>query len=139
MADFSFRRSERLKSRKLIQQLFREGRSLVQFPLRLVWMPVAEPRSASPVQFAATVPRKRFRRAVQRNRLRRRIKEAYRLHKHELHARVPAGRQVACMAIYLSPEPLAYAEIERAMVAALRRAGKKIGADTEPANPPPNS
>ncbi len=135
MPDFSFRPQERLKSRKQIQRIFREGHSFLQFPLRIVWMQVMEPQGESPIRFAVSVGKRRFRKAVDRNRLRRRVREAFRLHKHELKGRIGPGRQVACMAIYIAPEALPYARIEKAMQKALDRLGKAF----EKTHGPPNS
>ena len=55
---FSFRKEERLKSRKTIDKLFKSGQSFGQFPLRVVWMELENPMGESPVQFALTVPKK---------------------------------------------------------------------------------
>lgn len=70
----------------------------------------------SPVQFALTVPRRAFKKAAHRNRLRRRLREAYRLHKHELYAGLsaPDTTSYAIMSIYVAREELSFQEIEKA-------------------------
>jgi ribonuclease P protein component len=117
MSEFRLRRGERLKSHKEIGLLFgRESQSFGKYPLRLVWREVSERRSEFPIQFALSVPKKRFKHAVDRNRLRRRIREAYRLHKHELYAKLPAeAPQLAWMVIYIGREEQDYASIARSM------------------------
>ncbi len=92
MPDFTFKRAERLKSRKVIEQLFKQGQSFAQYPLRIVWVEMAEPRSEFPAQFALSVSKKKFKRAVDRNRIRRLVREAYRLNKHVLYRGWEDGR-----------------------------------------------
>lgn len=75
-----------------------------------------ERRSEFPVQFGLSVPKRRFKRAVVRNRLRRRIREAYRLHKHQLHdALADDDRQLAWMVLYVGKEEHDFAQIDAAM------------------------
>ena len=76
-----FSRYERLKSRKLIEHLFREGKAMHVPPLRVIYLP-CEQLHYHQVLFA--VSKKKVRRAVMRNKLKRRIREAYRLHKYLL-------------------------------------------------------
>lgn len=124
MTSFTFTKEERLKSRKIIQRLFKEGQSFGQYPLRLVWLNLEEPVSNAPVQFTVSVPKKRFRKAVSRNRIKRQVREAYRLQKHRLYEGMrqhSKQQQVAFMVIYTGKEAMAYPEIERAMQQMLGR------------------
>lgn len=126
MPAYTFQRGERLKSRKVIGALFKTGKSFGQYPLRLVYMPMEERRSAFPAQFAVSVPRKKFPRAVARNRIRRQLREAWRLNKHRLYrALEKEERQYALMAIYVAQETLPFAEVERAVQQMIRRFLKK--------------
>lgn len=78
--DQSFPRKEKLKSRKLIETVFTEGSSVSKYPLKLVYLSSELPEE-TPVQVAVTVPKRRFRKAVHRNRIKRLMREAWRLHK----------------------------------------------------------
>lgn len=73
-------KTERLKSRKLIKKLFEEGISIKNYPFRLVYI-VTE---TSPIKSSFSVPKRNFKKAVDRNRIKRLIKEAYRLEKKNL-------------------------------------------------------
>lgn len=126
----TFQRAERLKSRKVIEQMFKQGQSFAHYPLRLVWLVMEERQSDFPAQFALTVPKKKFKKAVQRNRIRRLVREAYRLNKHRLYQTLPVSeRQVALLVIYTGQEVMTFAEIEAAMQQMLRRFVKKWKAD----------
>lgn len=78
---FSLSKNERLKSRKLIGQLFREGKSLAVFPFRVLYM-FSPPGEALQAGFSASS--RNFKKAVDRNRVKRLMREAYRQQKHAL-------------------------------------------------------
>ncbi|MFA6947145.1 MAG: ribonuclease P protein component [Pedobacter sp.] len=78
----SFKKEERLCNIKLIEKLFSDGSSFLVYPFRIVWLP-EDSNSKLPVQILISVPKKKFKRAVDRNLIKRRIREVYRLHKSE--------------------------------------------------------
>ncbi len=125
---FSFEKGERLKSRKVIGQLFnRQGISFGQYPLRVIYLPMDERRSEFPAQFALSVPKRKFPKAVNRNRIRRQLREAWRLNKHRLYRGLQKEeRQYAVMVLYTANEPLPFAQIEQAMRGIIRRLLKNI-------------
>ena len=79
---YSFKKEERLCNVKLIEKLFTSGSSFLVYPFRIVWLSELAD-SVHPVQVLISVPKKRFKRAVDRNLIKRRIREVYRLHKSE--------------------------------------------------------
>lgn len=83
MASFKFGKQEKLKSRKLIDQLFAEGKNISASPLRLVYIKPAVEMDAT-VKTGVSVSSRNFKKAVDRNRIKRLLREAYRLNKEAL-------------------------------------------------------
>jgi len=79
---YTFTKDERLKSRKTIELLFAQGKSFSIFPFRVVWK--YEEATGPVLQAGFTAGSKHFKKAVDRNRIRRLMREAYRLQKKEL-------------------------------------------------------
>ncbi len=78
----TFNKNERLCRKTLIDRLFAGGsRSMSAFPIRMVYLPVETESTPEPVSILISVPKKRFRRAVKRNRVKRQIRETYRRNK----------------------------------------------------------
>lgn len=122
MPTFTLKKEERLKSRKVIKALFRAGHSFGAYPLRLVWMPTDEPAGDFPVRFALTVAKKKFPRAAHRNRIRRQVREAWRLHKHLLYEQLPGQEhKLAFMVIYTAQEELPHRQIQKGMRKLIQR------------------
>ena len=148
----TFHRAERLKSEKVITRLFnKEGRSFSCYPLRLVWSEIENPPASDnslgeittntpdfPIQFALSVSKRTFKHAHDRNLMRRRIREAYRLHKHELYQLLqkPAfaefqNKQFAFMVLYTAKEELPYDEIERGIKKMIYKFEKELASISE--------
>ncbi len=117
---FSFKKSERLTGKKIIEALMKKGNSINAFPVRAVFLGTA-PTSLSPVQVVFSVPKASFKSAVKRNTIRRRMREAYRLNKHALYSTLKEqGKQVALMLIYTAKTELPYRDIESKIVVTLK-------------------
>ena len=131
----TFSREERLKSLKSIARLFKVGESFMAYPIRVVWLlypvqennssvPLSEPDGLAlpefPAQVVVAVPKKNFKTAVARNRLKRRIREAWRLHKQELYVRL-GERRIALMLMYIAKEELPFSEIESGVKKLVRK------------------
>ncbi len=114
MGNFSFRKEERLSRKKIIEGLFKKGPSRLFFPLKVIATPHPDP--VQPVhQVLISVPVRNFKKAVDRNTLKRRIREGYRLNKALLQVS-PA----LCVAyIYIAKEILPSATIHQAILSSL--------------------
>ena len=122
----TLRKPERLNRKKVIEKMFAGGsRSFSVFPLRVVYLPVGE--LDAPVSILVSVSKRHFKRAVKRNRMKRRIREAYRVNKQEL-LNVLAQKHIrlAVAFFYLSDDLVAFSVIEEGMKTALARIAEKI-------------
>ncbi len=82
---------------------------------------------SSPVQTAFSVPKRNFKKAHDRNYLKRRMRESYRLHKHQLYESVNSKEEkLAAMMVYIGKEKLQYKELDIAMDKAINRLKKEI-------------
>lgn len=123
---YTLGREERLKSRKLIDQLFKEGKSFSVFPFRIVWRYLPEKNECF-LKAGFTVSTKYFKKAVDRNRIRRLMKEAYRLQKNDLQNNLAHyNKQLAIFIIYTAKEIPVYTFVVEKMAAVLERLQKIV-------------
>lgn len=120
--DFTFKKIERLCSKKAIDDLFANGKSKTQFPFKLMYK-TAEFESPFPVRAMFVVPKKKHKRANKRNDIKRRMREVYRLNKHLLYESLKT-QKIDLMFICLSNEELEYAVIEKSMLQLMETFGK---------------
>lgn len=121
MKKHTFPKEERLHSERLIADLFRDGSSFLTYPYRITFLRVD---NLTPnVQILFSVSKRRFRRAVDRNRLKRRMREAYRLQKGELLDPAFSGRRfgLAVAVQYVAKEELAYSVMYAKMAEVLKK------------------
>jgi len=111
--DFTFTKIERLCSKKAIDDLFANGKSKTQFPIKLIFKQ-AEFESPFPIRVMFVVPKKKHKRANKRNAIKRRMREVYRLNKHRLYEAFTT-QKMDVMFICLSNEVLEYDVIDKCM------------------------
>lgn len=119
-------REERIKSRKLIETLFNGGhsRSVTAFPLRLVFVRIPRQEGLVPYAMMVSVSKRLFKRAVKRNRVKRQMREAYRLNK-ELLPTVGDDESLLMAFIWIDSELHDSHHVEKSMCRLLRKMGDK--------------
>jgi ribonuclease P protein component len=110
MGKFTFRKEEKLKKEKDIQELFDKGSSFYLFPFKVFFLTHPEPGSQVH-QILISVSKRNFKRAVDRNLIKRRIREAYRLQKQSLAPSPP----LLIGYVYTHKEILLFEEIKKRM------------------------
>ena len=103
-----FPSAEKLKSTKLIGELFSEGKSITQFPIKLVYLPIKNSEDTC-YKCGVSVPKRNFKKAVHRNRLKRLIRETYRKNKYIAINNI--AQPYAFMFIYLGKEKQDYSQL----------------------------
>ena len=100
---YTLKKDDKLKSRKTIEQLFKEGKSFSNFPFRVLWK--FNETSAASLQTGFAASSKHFKKAVDRNRIKRLMREAYRLQKTDLHNQLKQQQKsIAVFFIYVGKE-----------------------------------
>ncbi len=126
MPSHKFHKQERLKSARRIASLFQEANSFAQYPLRIIWKPVSRKPGEARIQFALSVAKKKFPRAVHRNRIRRLVREAWRLNKHHLDTYTPTDDTgLDIMMLYVATEELPFDTIATASQQIIKRLMKQ--------------
>lgn len=120
---FTLSKEERICSKKLINELFTgNGRSMTAFPLRVVFMKRTivddQPRAA----ILVSVPKRYFKHAVDRNRVKRQVREAFRRNKSIITQNLTDDHEAVAMAfVWLTNEKFPSSEVENRMVRLLTR------------------
>ena len=116
--DYTLGKEERLKSKKLIEKLYKEGNTVKSFPLRMVYVQTKH-TSNSPAQVGISVPKRNFKNAVDRNRIKRLMRETYRLQKDLVYENVK--EPYVFMISYLGKEEWSYDDLFKKMDKLLTR------------------
>lgn len=121
---FSLKKDERLSSKKTIDKLFTEGDSILQYPLKMVFLKT-ELQTRYPAQTGFTASKKNFKRAVARNRIKRLLREAYRINKHIVYDELEQ-EQLAIFIIFIGKELPKYEAVKVATKKGLSKIIKKL-------------
>lgn len=122
---FTFNKKDKLKSATLIEQLFSEGKSVSAFPLRLVYLPTTF-NDGAPLKTAISVSKRNFKRAVDRNRIKRLMREVFRLHKHDYFNNM--SEPYAFMILYIGKDKPSLLQIEIKMAQLFEAFSNKVNA-----------
>jgi ribonuclease P protein component, eubacterial len=123
---FSFTKEERLCSEIQIAELFQNGDSFMSYPMRIVWQ-AYKPVDNPTVQVVMSVPKKKLKHAVDRNRVKRLLREAYRLNKQTLvQEALNQGVSVRMAFIWIPSEVLGFAKVEKKMREAIVKMDKAL-------------
>ena len=111
---FTFHKSEKLCSKKIIEQLFKKGNSgFTEFPFRFSWVSIVLD-SEVPIQVLITVSKRNFPKATHRNRIKRQIRELYRINKNSIFSdSLKSDTQFALMISYIAKEKMLYQELSK--------------------------
>lgn len=122
----TFRKKERLCNFNSINTLFAEGHSFFIYPLKVIWLEIACDND-SRAELLISVPKRNFKRAVDRNLLKRRIRESFRRNKEELYTFLgPENRKCSMAIVFAAKTIMPYAEIDATLILALNRLIKEI-------------
>ena len=122
---YTLTKAERVTGAKRVDALFASGKSFISYPLRVVYLQ-HEQSSIASCSILVTVPKKRVKKAVHRNRVKRLIRESYRLNK-ELVDDINLGNQSLDIAfVYVKDTESDYVEMQKAMQKALKQIAVRI-------------
>ena len=126
MSPFTLGKQERLSGKRLIELLFNDGKSLYVPPLRITWM-WAEDEGSCPARVLFSVSKRSFPRAVDRNKIKRLLREGYRRQKAELHDfLMRSNRRCLIAFIFAGKQIPDAANLENKTIQALQRLVKEM-------------
>ena len=125
---YSLKAYERLKSKKQVGRLFDSGKSQFIYPFKLFYLIEAQENPQDwPVQFSVSIPKKKIKGAVQRNLLKRRTREAYRLNKLPLDSIFTNSEyKISLMLVYMEKEVKKYNVLEKSIIKHLNELNRKV-------------
>ncbi len=131
MKIYTFPKAEHLCLKREIEALFSAGSaSMTAFPLRLTFRPAERPAQEPRVKVMMSVSKRHFKHAVDRNRAKRQMREAYRLQKHTVLQNLPEGTAYNAAFIWLSSTPQPSQLVHKRMGSLLHRMAERIAKAT---------
>ena len=128
---YTLGKEERLKSKKLIEKLYKDGKSVKSFPLRLVYVQT-DHTSSFPAQMGVSVAKRNFKLAVKRNRIKRLMRECYRLQKNIVYNQL--DMPYVFMISYIGKEEITYDELFGKMTLLLKKFISEINTNKNESN-----
>ena len=123
----TFSKDERLKSRKLIGNLFNKGKIIHHFPFKVLYEFTDSSDFVFPAKMAVSVSKRNFKRAVDRNHIKRKIREAYRLNKKDLYNTLKKNDQkLYFFVIYTAKQDIDYQKLEEEMKLLIQKISDKL-------------
>ena len=123
---FTFPKKEKLKSQKLIEKLFLEGKAVTAFPLRMLYLKT-DFEDGSKIKTSVSVSKRNFKKAVDRNRIKRLLREAYRLNKPEYFNNITTS--YAFMILYLGKDDTDFDSVNSKLKIVFKMFLEKISKD----------
>ncbi len=126
---YTFKKEERLCNKKLIDKLFHNGSSFLCYPFKASWLYHTEPQPY-PAQILFSVSKRRYKHAVDRNLIKRCMRESYRLHKQQqLYDLLQAADKTILLSVgYIGKEIALYSVIEKKMLKLLQQLAEQLAA-----------
>lgn len=129
-AGFTLPKEERLHGVKLTSRLFTGtgAHSMTVFPLRAVWLLVPRMPGEPPVKMLVSVSKRHFKHAVDRNRVKRQVREAYRKHKHSLWDALRGKEEQALLLAFIwqDDKPLDSTRVEQKVIRLTRKLSERV-------------
>jgi ribonuclease P protein component len=126
-SEYSLGKQERLKSNFSIRELLVKGRTVTDYPLKAYWDFTDDLRQEFPARMAVSVPKKKFRRAVDRNLIKRRIRESYRLNKKIIYEPLQDNNlKIILIILFLSEEFVSFDELNNSTSRLLQKISEKL-------------
>ncbi len=126
MKKYYFNKEERLCSIKLIEELYSQGSSFVLYPFRFVFKEI--PSQTPPIQIVISVPKRKFKKAVDRNKIKRQVREVYRHSKEDslYPSLIEKGKSLHLLLIYTGNEIITTSSIRKKLNLGLERLLTKL-------------
>tara|TARA_B110000285_G_scaffold91864_1_gene105192 strand:+ start:247 stop:624 length:378 start_codon:yes stop_codon:yes gene_type:complete len=111
----TFPKHQKLKSRKDIKALFEEGKTVTKYPVKLLWLPLGQQETKA----GFAVAKRNFKSAVTRNKIKRLMREAYRLQKQEIQEQ--DKKTFTLLFLYIGKDVASFKTIDKAVLGALKK------------------
>ncbi len=125
---YTFKKEERLCNKKLIDELFHKGSSFLCYPFKASWLLVDDASQTVPTQLLISVSKRRYKHAVDRNQVKRRLREAYRLNKqqHLYELLAVANKKIILSIGYIGKQIESYELFDKKMLKLLKQLSEEL-------------